>query len=85
MTIPKGRTDVLTGREIREACELLRWTRYDMQRRTALPLVEVDLIMASAGATSISLADEVIVKEAFRRAGIEFGSEGFLLRTEGRD
>ena len=76
---------MLTGREIREACELLRWTRYDMQRRTALPLVEVDLIMASAGATNISLADEIIVKEAFRRAGIEFGSEGFLLRTEGRD
>jgi len=72
---------VLTGREIREACELLRWTRYDMQRCTALPLVEVDLIMASAGAININLADEIVVKEAFRRAGIEFGPEGVLLRT----
>jgi len=76
---------VLTGREIREACELLRWTRYDMQRRTALPLVEVDLILASAGAININLADEIVVEEAFRRAGIEFGPEGVLLRTEGCD
>jgi len=37
------------------------------------------------GAININLADEIVVKEAFRRAGIEFGPEGVLLRTKGRD
>ena len=31
----------LDGRRVREGCEMLGWSCYDVQRRTSLPLVAV--------------------------------------------
>ncbi len=71
---------MLTGRRVREACELLRWNRYEMQRRTALPLVAVDVVMSGEDRFNGTKADEIILKEAFHRAGVEFTPEGPRLR-----
>ena len=76
---------MLTGQHIRDACALLGWSRYDLQPQTALPLVIVDILLGSVGALNGTLADEIILKEAFHRAGVEFipengGEAGVRLR-----
>ena len=63
---------MLTGQQIREACELLGWTRYDVQRRTALPLHVVDRMMKSQTQMEATLAREIAFKDALHRAGVEF-------------
>lgn len=63
---------MLTGRQVREACDLLRWTRYDLQRRTGLPFHVVDRVMASQTEIEATLAREIVLKDAFSRAGVEF-------------
>lgn len=72
---------MLTGRQIREACEALGWTRLDLQAQTALSLVVIDNALASPGAIGGTLAEEIMIKEAFYRAGVEFGPEGIRLRA----
>lgn len=51
----------LTGRQVREACELLRWDRYDLQRRTGLPLYVVDQVMTSETEIEATLAREIVL------------------------
>lgn len=63
---------MLSGRQVREACELLRWTRYDLQRRTGLPFLVVDRVMSSEAEIDATLAREIVLKDAFHRAGVEF-------------
>lgn len=70
----------LTGQQVREACRLLRWSRYDLQRRTALPFHVVDRVMAVETAIEATLAREIVLKDAFHRAGIEFTPKGPRLR-----
>lgn len=74
-TIIARRTALLTGRQVREACRLLHWDRFDLQRWTALPLTVVDRALASGDGIGETLADEIIFKNAFYRAGIEFMAE----------
>ena len=73
---------MLVGSKIRDACELLKWTRFDLQRRTALPLVVIDRAMMSPDGAVGTLADEIIIKDAFYRAGVEFTPDGVTLRGE---
>lgn len=73
---------MLTGSHLRQACELLQWDRYEMQRRTALPLFVIDLLMRSPGDLNGTRADEIILKNAFHRAGVEFISDGPRLRVD---
>ena len=67
---------MLTGRQVRKACELLRWSRYDLQRWTALPLHVVDQVMMSDHAIEATLAREIVLRDALQRAGVEFTPEG---------
>lgn len=75
---------MLTGRSIREACGILSWGRYDLQRRTALPLVYVDLLMKSTGVLDPTKADEIVLKDAFHRAGLALDAAGAWVRIQGR-
>lgn len=75
---------MLTGRQVRQACELLRWDRYEVQRRTALPLPAVDIVTSDADHFNGTRADEIVLKDAFHRAGIEFTPEGPRLRRAGK-
>ena len=70
---------MLTGRQIRDACEALSWSRLDLQAQTALSLVVIDNAWASPEAIGGTLAEEIIIKEAFYRAGVEFGPDGVRL------
>lgn len=70
---------MLTGSQIRNACEALSWSRLDLQAQTALPLIIIDNALASLGAIGGTIAEEIIIKEAFFRAGVEFGSESVRL------
>lgn len=74
------RSVMLTGRQMREACEALSWSPQDLQARTALSLVVIDNALASPGAIGGTLVEEIMIKEAFHRAGVEFGPEGVRLR-----
>ena len=71
---------MLTGRQIRDACEALSWSRLDLQSQTALSLVLIDNALASPEAIGGTLAEEIIIKEAFYRAGVDFGPDGVRLR-----
>ncbi len=80
---------MLTGHQVRQTCELLGWTRYDLHRFTALPLVVIDRVMGSKARIDSTLAREIIVKEALHRAGVEFipengGGAGVRLRKAER-
>ena len=66
----------LTGEQVREACELLRWSRFDLQRRTAMPLAAVDRTLASRGSLGGTLSEEIVLRDAFHRADIDFTPEG---------
>lgn len=72
----------LNGRRVREACEMLGWSRYDLQRRTALPLVAVDLLMGGEDVLNGTRADEIILKDAFHRAGLTLDAAGIWVRVE---
>ena len=74
---------MLTGPQIREACAVLKWSRFDLQRRTALPLVVIDRAMMSPDGAVGRLADEIVIKDAFYRAGVEFRPDGVRLRQDG--
>ena len=74
---------MLTSRQIRDACEALNWTRLDLQAHTALSLVVIDNALASPEAIGGTLAEEIMIKEAFHRAGAEFGTNGVTLRERG--
>ena len=73
---------MLTGRQIRDACEALSWSPRDLQAHTALSLVIIDNALASPEAIGGTLAEEITIKEAFYRAGVEFGPEGVRLREQ---
>ena len=72
---------MLTGRGIRDVCEALSWSSRDLQAQTALSQVVIDNALASPGAIGGTLAEEIVIKEAFRRAGVEFGPDGMGLRS----
>ena len=71
---------MLTGTQVRAACDLLKWNRYDLQRRTALPLYVIDYVTGCEDAIEATLAREIVLKDAFHRAGIEFTPDGPRLR-----
>ena len=71
---------MLTGGQMREACEALRWSPQDLEAHTALSLAVIDNALASPGAIGGTLAEEIVIKEAFHRAGVEFVPEGIRLR-----
>ncbi len=71
---------MLTGGQIREACALLDWDRFDLQRWTALPFIVIDRAMRGSEGMIGTLVDEIIIKEAFHRAGVAFEPEGARLR-----
>ena len=71
---------MLTGRQMREACEALSWSPRDLEAHTALSLAVIDNALASPGAIGGTLAEEIVIKEAFHRAGVEFVPEGIRLR-----
>ena len=73
---------MLTGLQISEACDLLKWSRLDLQRRTALPLAVIDRALMSPDGAVGRLADEIVIKDAFYRAGVEFGPDGVRMRGE---
>lgn len=63
---------MVTGPQVRQACSLLRWTRYDLNRRTALPLWSVDIILSGRRDREITPGDSALLGDAFDRAGVEF-------------
>lgn len=74
---------MLTGRQIREARRLLAWERTTMARRIALPVTVIDRAEAEDGEANITVAQEIKIKGAFEKAGIEFTVEppGARLQT----
>ncbi len=75
---------MLTGAQLREACDLLRWNRHHVQQWTGLPMAIVEQAMASASGVGGTLSEEIIIKDAFFRAGVDFASEGARPRRDQR-
>lgn len=63
---------MVTGPLARQACSLLRWTRYDLNRRTALPLWSVGTILSGRRDREITPGESALLCDALDRAGVEF-------------
>ena len=75
---------MLSGHQIREACELLWWDRAELQRRSDLSHDIVDRILAAQDDAHLSLSDEVAVRDVFQGAGLKFTPNGGVrLRKDG--
>jgi hypothetical protein len=75
----------LTGGQIRSARALLRWTAWDLARRSSLGVNTVRRAEATDEATTLTAANELAIRRALEAAGIEFidengGGPGVRLR-----
>ena len=80
----------MTGSQARRACSLLKWTRYEVIRRIALPLWIVDLILAGQNDLDVTPEESAILRDAFDLAGVDFaldddGGQIARLRTSSQD
>ncbi len=66
---------MLTGRQIRDARVLLRWQREGLASRTAVSPSVIDRAEASDGEPYLTMAQEIAIKHAFAKAGIEFTTD----------
>ncbi len=76
---------MLTGRQIRDARVLLRWQREGLASCTAVSPSVIDRAEASDGEPYLTMAQEIAIKHAFAKAGIEFTTDPpgvWLRKTE---
>ena len=66
---PRWRTDMLTGRQIREARDRLGWMRSDLARRAGLALSVVKRAEATDGEAVVTTAQIAALRLAFTKAG----------------
>ena len=71
---------MLTGHQIREACELLWWRSSDLQRATKLASDVIGRVLTSDGPVEASPSEDAAFRRAFERAGLEFTKDGVRLR-----
>ncbi len=75
---------MLTGREIRQARQLLRWGKDNFSRRSLLPITLIDAVESSDGPAWLTDEQEAAIRRVFEEAGVEFipesGGTGVRLR-----
>jgi transcriptional regulator with XRE-family HTH domain len=62
----------LSGRQIRAARALLRWSVEQLARQASLGLNTIKRAEAKDGSTSLTAANELAIRRAFETAGVEF-------------
>jgi hypothetical protein len=80
---------MLTSAQIRAARALLRWSAEDLARNSALGVTTIRRAELAAGATSMTVSNDLAVRRAFETAGVEFieengGGAGVRLKKPGR-
>ena len=78
-------TNPLSSAQIRAARGLLRWSAEDLAGEAALGLATIRRAEGAEGATSLTMANDLAVRRAFKSAGVEFieengGGPGVRLR-----
>ena len=76
---------MLTGREIRQARQLLRWGKDNFSRRSLLPMTLIEAVESSDGPAWLTDEQEAAIRRAFEEASVEFipengGGAGVRLR-----
>ena len=66
---------MLTGREIRQARQLLRWGKDNFSRRSLLPMTLIEAVESSDGPAWLTDEQEAAIRRVFEEAGVEFISE----------
>ena len=77
---------MLTGRQIRGARKLLRWSRVDLSRTVGLSQADAAALESSDGPAWMTEEQEVAIRSACESAGVEFvleddGGAGVRLRN----
>jgi hypothetical protein len=62
----------LSGRQIRAARALLRWSVEQLSRQASLGLNTIKRAEAKDGSTSLTAANELAIRRTFQTAGVEF-------------
>ena len=73
---------MLTGRQIRQARQLLRWGKENLSRRAPLPITLIDAVESSDGPAWLTDEQEATIRRVYQEAGVEFTPEGPRLRQE---
>ncbi len=63
---------MLTGREIRQARQLLRWGKDNFSRRSLLPMTLIEAVESSDGPAWLTDEQEAAIRRVFEEAGVEF-------------
>ncbi len=63
---------MLTGREIRQARQLLRWGKDNFSRRSLLPMTLIEAVESSDGPAWLTDEQEAAIRRVFEEAGIRF-------------
>ena len=63
---------MLTGREIRQARQLLRWGKDNFSRRVLLPMTLIEAVESSDGPAWLTDEQEAAIRRVFEGAGIRF-------------
>ena len=63
---------MLTGREIRQARQLLRWGKDNFSRRVLLPMTLIEAVESSDGPAWLTDEQEAAIRRVFEGGGIRF-------------
>ena len=63
---------MLTGRQIRQARQLLRWGKDNFSRRVLLPMNLIEAVESSDGPAWLTDEQEAVIRRVFEGAGIRF-------------
>ena len=77
--MPDGQISMISGRQIREARALLKWTVEDLQKRAGVGVAIIRRAENVDGTPSITLFQAGLIQQALERAGLRFGRGGGVL------
>ena len=70
---------MITGRQIREARRLLKWTVPQLGGRANVPEEIIVRAESVDGTPSVTLQQGGVIQQTFERAGVRFGTGGGVL------
>ena len=76
---------MISGRQIREARTMLKWTVEDLEKRSSVDAAVIGRAESVDGTPSVTLFQAGLIQQAFERAGLRFGRGGGVLKAAGKE
>ena len=76
---------MISGRQIREARAMLKWTVEDLAKRSSVDAGVIRRAENADGTPSITLHQAGLIQQVFEQAGLRFGRGGGVLVAAGKE